>query len=521
LIFAAHNPVKMSFLDVSILWYSVKMMKVKFVLLLCVLLFFSGCRGAEEQQSKQSPIPEQKNQQQLKGCRACHPGTRHDPKHDFECTACHRGNPETTDQDIAHAGLIARPAHPDHMKETCGQCHPDKTDHIGESLHFTLKKKVNLIRQHFGPMETLNSLTEVPVIYNKPSTVPELVNDMLRRRCLRCHVYSNGDEYPYTQRGTGCGACHLSVIDGKLVSHEIISPPGDMQCMSCHYGNFVGADYYGRFQNDFNLEYRTPYTTSEPFIRPYGVEYHDLVPDIHRQAGLACIDCHGGHQLMFNPTGATVTCGSCHCMEFGQDAPLPENVAVEDNRLVLTARSTGKKYIIPQAIHPAHSEYGKEVACQVCHGQWTFTDATTNLLRSDTDDFESWDRLIVQSSSEIEALLEHNLYSGKDELPPVMHDTINGKTMPGIWFKGYTERRWERITVNRDADGIIKIFRPILDLRLSYIDEDENVIFDNVTGSGPSLLPYTPHTTGPAGLLFLNRFIDLLEKKPGESPAAQ
>jgi hypothetical protein len=324
-------------------------------------------------------------------------------------------------------------------------------------------------------------------------------------------VYSTGDDYPYTQRAAGCGACHFSVIDGKLVSHEIIGTPGDMQCMSCHYGNFVGADYYGRFQSDFNLEYRTPYTTSGPYIRPYGVEYHDLVPDIHRQRGLACVDCHGGHQLMFGASDTKITCSSCHQWQPGQSQSLPENVAAEDNQLILTARSTGKKHIIPQAVHPAHELYGKQVDCQVCHAQWTFTDATTSLLRSDTDDFETWERLAVQSSSEIEALLEHNLYSNEDELPPVMHDTITGREMPGTWFKGYTERRWERIITRRDTDGIIKIFRPILDLRVSYVDEEGDVVFDNITGTGPSLLPYTPHTTGRAGLFYLNRFADLLE----------
>ena len=510
----------MSFLDVSILWYSVKIMKGKFILLLCGLVFLSGCRGPDVPEKKQEPAAEQKTVQlQLKGCRSCHAAIKHDENHNFNCTECHRGNTESTDREKAHADLIAKPAHPDSMVETCGRCHPEKTAGISESLHFTLRKKVNLIRKHFGAAESLNNLTEVPIINDQPSTVRELVDDMLRRRCLRCHVYSTGDEYPYTQRAAGCGACHLAVINGKLVSHEIIGTPGDQQCMSCHYGNFVGADYYGRFQNDFNLEYRTPYTTSGPYFRPYGVEYHDLAPDIHQQRGLACVDCHGGHQLMFGATEIKITCTRCHQWEPGQTESLPENVAVKDSKLILTARLTGKKHVVPQAAHPDHKLYGKQVDCQVCHAQWTFTDATTHLLRSDTDNFDSWERVPVQSSSEIEALLEHNLFSEEDELAPVMHDTITGREMPGIWLKGYTERRWERITTRRDKDGIIKIFRPILDLRVSYIDEDENAVFDNVTGSGPALLPYTPHTTGPAGLFYRNRFRDLLEDKTTGSSA--
>ena len=504
----------MGFIDVAILWYSVKIMKAELILLLTTLFFLFGCREPEAEKQKQIPTEEQKMvQPRLKGCRSCHADVLADKNHDLQCSVCHQGNAEASDQEKADADLIAKPAHPDFMMKTCGNCHADKTENIGNSLHFTLRKKVNLIRDHFGEIEPLHDLTQIPIIEGKPDTVRELVDDMLRRRCLRCHVYSTGDEYPYTQRAAGCGACHMSVIDGKLVSHEIIGTPGDLQCMSCHYGNFVGADYYGRFQNDFNLEYRTPYTTSEPYVRPYGVEYHELVPDIHQQKGLVCVDCHGGHELMFNQSGTSITCSGCHQWNRENQTQLPENVAEKDGRLIMTSRSDGEKHTIPQAVHPAHKSYDDKVACEVCHAQWIFTDATTHLLRCDTDNFGAWDRLTVQSSSEIEALLEHNLYSNEDELPPMMHDTITGRVLPGIWFKGYTERRWERIKTGRDESGLIRIFRPILDLRVSYIDEEENVIFDNVSGSGPSLLPYTPHTTGPAGLYYLNRFQDLLQEE--------
>jgi hypothetical protein len=509
----------MGFLDVSILWYSVKIMKGKFILLLCGLVLLSGCREPRQKvEEQEQEVERQATVPGLTGCKACHADVRPDRDHDLECTVCHRGDAEAAEQEAAHAGLIERPAHPDIMTQTCGSCHPEQTEHIGDSLHFTLSNKVNLIRKHFGAEDTVEGLTRVPIVEGRPDTVRELTDDMLRRRCLRCHVYSVGDTYPYTQRAAGCGACHMSVIDGRLISHEIIGTPGDMQCMSCHYGNFVGADYYGRFQSDFNLEYRTPYTTSEPFARPYGVEYLELAPDIHRRAGIACVDCHGGHQLMFGLPEAEVTCRGCHLQDPGEEEKnLPEGVAVEGGRLVLTARSSGEKFIIPPAVHPAHAEYGDTVACQVCHAQWTFTDNTTHLLRSDMDDYYQWERLMVQSSSEIEALLEHNIYSDEDELDPIMHDTITGRPMYGLWFKGYTERRWERIKTGRDSDGMIRIFRPILDLRVSYINDDEQVVFDNVTGSGPALLPYTPHTTGPAGLLYLDRFLHLLQDEPVET----
>jgi hypothetical protein len=64
--------------------------------------------------------------------------------------------------------------------------------------------------------------------------------------------------------------------------------------------------------------------------------------------------------------------------------------------------------------------------------------------------------------------------------------------------------------IQEDADGVIKVFRPILDLRLSLVEADGQVSFDNVSGIGSGLLPYTPHTTGHAGLFYLDRFKHLL-----------
>jgi hypothetical protein len=91
-----------------------------------------------------------------------------------------------------------------------------------------------------------------------------------------------------------------------------------------------------------------------------------------------------------------------------------------------------------------------------------------------------------------------------------MPDSITGRSKPGIWFLGFTQRRWEDILIGRDEQGIIRVLRPILDLRISAVDKDGAVLFDNVRGAGDGLLPYTPHTTGPAGLFYEKRFQHLL-----------
>ena len=489
-------------------------MKRYLTALLFLHFFMTGCQGDEEIKTQQ-PLSSETTivSVEFQGCRTCHQAIRHDPNHNFPCIDCHKGDEQGHTETEAHTGLITRPSHPDNMAESCGECHPDNVNKCQTSLHFTLRNKVNKIREHFGTAEQLASLTEISSSPN-PTTTYELVDDLLRRRCLRCHVFYSGDTYANTQRGTGCAACHMGFGNGELISHEMIGLPGDIQCLGCHYANFVGADYYGRYEHDFGNEYRTPFTTRQEHFRPYGVEYHELMPDIHQQRGLSCVDCHNDHQTM-GSEGSNITCRACHQLpaDIQTADSLPANLKIEDSKPILIARLTGKMHPLPQMTHPAHKQYGDLVSCQVCHAQWSFNDSTTHLLRSDTDDYDYWSAQLVQSSSSVEDLIEKSLTDDLEEYPPAMADVITGEMIPGMWYKGFTERRWEKILVDTDRDGVIKVFRPILDLQLSYVDNDENVIFDNIKGTGKVLLPYTPHTTGKAGVFYLERFAHLLNKE--------
>ena len=496
----------MRFIDVAILWYSVKIMNCYFALLLIILLFLSGCRAEETPPKTQASPPAQPAMPTTGkiGCVGCHDNIKLDPAHDLPCISCHKGLDNEGRIEQAHAGLIARPAHPANMAVACGSCHPQQLKEAAQSLHFTLHNEINAIRRHFGAQAPLDAPPDIPDT-TALSTPQALADDMLRRRCLRCHVYSPGDDYPAITHGTGCSACHLPFEGGKLQSHAFV-PPTDNQCLSCHYANYVGGDYYGRYEHDYHWEYRTPYTTRNTPTRPYGIENHNLAADIHQQRGLTCIDCHqsSGHNR-----SPALTCDGCHDWRPGKPAPLLRNLQARDKTLVLTSRRSGKEYTIPAMKHPVHQLYRKSVACQVCHAQWSVNDSTTHLLLSKTDEYDPWERLTVQSSSEVETLLEHNL-GATDELPTTMRDGLTGASRPGIWYQGFGQRRWENMLIEKDTDGIIKVFRPVLDLRLSMVEADGQVIFDNIKGAGTGLRPYTPHTTGHAGLFYLDRFKHLL-----------
>jgi hypothetical protein len=523
----------LSFIHLAGLCYTVKIMRYNFIIFILFLsLNICGC-GEDEKKTASAPAQEPVKAAVTQtppppsppGCKGCHADIKLDKNHDLACADCHQGDNTTNEKAVAHQGLIADAASPGNMASTCGECHPERIETCGRSGHFTLNNAVNLVRDHFGidpAGSPLDKLTEIPDSDRPPENKEELVDDLLRRRCLRCHVYSRGDSYPYVRRGTGCAACHLRYTDGKLSGHpasHAFTVPGERQCLSCHYGNHVGSDFVGGYEHDYNWAYRTPFTTREPFLRPYGVEQHNLVPDIHQQKGMTCLDCHSGAELSGQKD--SVQCVDCHAPA-RDTLPALRNVRLDKGRLILKTGRDGKELQIPQLEHPAHAKYMQRAACQVCHAQWGFNDRATHMLLSYSDDVDPWERLAAQSSSEAESFIEHNMYSDEDEHEPTMPDQISGRRKSGIWYAGFTRRRWEDILIKMDKDNIIKVFRPILDLRLSAVDEDGEVIadFDNLTGTGSGLLPYTPHTTGPAGLFYEKRFSHLLAPRPAASNSA-
>ncbi|MFZ5776175.1 MAG: hypothetical protein ACOY3Z_11890 [Thermodesulfobacteriota bacterium] len=467
------------------------------MLTVLALTVLAGCGQAPEQKAEARAVAVAAPSQP--GCLGCHP-LHLDANHNLACTACHGGDNSASEQQAAHAGLISHPAHPDRMLESCGRCHGQQVRLAAASAHFTLANEVNLVRQAFGASDRLSSPRQIPVP-GETDTPLALVDDMLRRRCLRCHVYSSGDAYPETRRGTGCAACHLAYGDGAMQGHGFVKSPPDSQCLHCHYGNFVGADSHGRFEHDFGVEYRTPYRASGDSLRPYGVEFHQLAADVHQKAGMACIDCHSGAELMGGhggdgKGGRQVSCRSCHARGQGESFP---GLHEEKGEWLLTARLSGKRLVVPQLRHPAHRRYGGTVHCTVCHGQWSVSDQATHLLRLDRPDFERWSELTVQGSSEVEERLASE--------EAMMQDGFTGEARQGLWLMGFGLRRWEQPLIGKDEKGMLRLHRPILDLRLSMVDSQGMVRFDNLAPipAARRFLPYSPHTVGKAGAFYQER----------------
>ncbi len=468
----------------------------------------SGCQGSDRDDT--SP-------QQLlsaKGCISCHQANL-DENHRFGCTRCHNGNDQESTMEKAHIDLVSHPAHPDHFKKSCAGCHPKESQAILTNSHYNLDSYAAIISRYENltatdkRAEKKTKITTVHDIHSHQTPVngTELLEDMVRRKCLRCHMYNSGDDFSHTTRAQGCGSCHLSFSKGHLQDHHFSGKPKDNACLSCHYGNHVGFDFYGHFEHDFNEEYRTPYSITDQ-DRPYGLEYHELQPDIHQLAGMVCIDCHSQQQVMGNST-VKANCRSCHDQHALEQNKEPgiEPHATEEGCFTFTSTATGQTYLLPIMTHPAHERFGDTIDCMVCHAQWSFIDRETHLLRIDHEDFDDFERLSRDGDSWVHHILKTNIDFDSESIIPYTVDRINGERISGIWIKGYKERRWENPPVILNESGTLNISRPVLDLHLSWIDYDEETQFDNFKpfSQNRASLPYTPHTTGAAGPYYLER----------------
>ncbi len=480
---------------------------------LIVLFLLSGCSEEPEQPATTDTVSA------AAGCLSCH-DLEMDEHHRLDCTSCHGGNGRALTHDEAHLGLEVAPGRPEQAGQRCGGCHLKEVEMVAGNSHYTLIGHISAVRDAFGASSEPHSALRISAAA-QPENEMELVDDLLRRRCLRCHVYTRGDTFPAIDRGLGCAACHGPYRQAETGLHHFSRHPADAACLSCHYGNHVGFDYYGRYEHDFNEEYWTPYLSADDTAAPYGVEFHQLEPDIHHRAGLVCVDCHGRDQVMGSAAGPN--CSACHDSK-QRGSPSPAGLTDTADGPIFVSAATARSFPVPQLRHPAHAAYRDTAGCLACHARWTFNDGTTHLLRIDHDDLYDFFRLSVDGSSEVRTIIESHIDFDGAWLDPVMTDKFTGDTLPGIWLKGYLERRWEEPLFVRDDDGRISPARPILDLRLSWIDRLETPRFDNLRPrpNARLLRPYAPHTVGPAGFFYeerLRRFHIQELSPPVENPS--
>lgn len=465
-------------------------------------------------------------------CLSCHEGIEKiSDSHDLACVQCHQGNDQGKDIKTAHAGMYPNPADGKVAAKTCGTCHADQLSKVESSLMATAAGEINATRYAWGAQDTVDAIYSVngkggTKLIPTQKQSGQLVDDFLRKKCVRCHINSPAPNRMGDYRATGCAACHmvyandgqtrtgdkailaaqranneardkdpklkndLSGLNSKRgypLKHRLTTAIPTQQCVRCHSGNRVGTEYVGLFEHDTEKQYRSPRFEWNPPPSPYGMDQHTLVPDAHYRAGLACIDCHTGSEMMGNGKTAAaahqaleVTCDTCHgtpeaaARTAKLDGKDPALKAAQSNRnlsakagdevavtargtklahvkktakgLVLTSKVTGKEHLVPQLkdmkkqpVAHTVAKHVKNMECSACHSGWASMDYATHLMREDYPDFGKWARWREPDPQTLKLLTE------------LTGSLVGDQSMtPDIKFGGLKKEEWPKTAESAD-----------------------------------------------------------------------
>lgn len=336
----------------------------------------------------------------------------------------------------------------------CLVCHGKNATQCLTSEHYTLKDTLNITRKAWGIVDsniTLSSLAKPTNSITKPK---DLVDDMLRRKCLRCHLQSE----TINPSKNSCLACHNRHTNKN---DSFRAKATQKKCLKCHNNEFIGTDYLGMFPHDYDKSYRSPIDSKGYYPKTqYGIDHHYLNSDIHHLKGMDCMSCHNTKN---NTSWEKVSCKDCH-----QD---------------LSAKN--------------HINYHQNLACNTCHSAWNISSYELHLLRDDSKNYKQWDRLQLQEDEYLYNFLQ-KAKKAKIKPEPTMPDYLSGKKEKGIWYQGWKYRRWENFFLVNSDDGKIRIAKPLFQYHISYVDEKGKVILDDVSEVNgekmEAFIPTNPHT---------------------------
>jgi len=345
------------------------------------------------------------------------------------------------------------------MAQNCVECHEKEVRNYKHNMHYTLSKAINITREAWGIKDSNVTFQTLPNVKKDIKNPSDLVDDFLRRKCLKCHINSKTNiKNSGIKREVSCLACHEPhQANGKCQRDKIAID----KCLSCHNKNYIGGDYKGLFPKDEEASYRAPLRKDGRYPQvKYGIDYHHLQSDVHFQKGMTCVSCHSAKDMH---EGKKVSCSDCH-----------KNPSAKN-----------------------HSAYHKNISCSACHASWNNSSYELSVFRDDIADYAKWKKLTLQEDEYLSKFL-HDALKSKEKIKPMMPDWVSGGLKKGVWYSGYRYRRWEDFVLANSNGGKIKILRPLYQYRISYRDENGTMILDDeskINGTKiEAWIPYTPHT---------------------------
>lgn len=260
-------------------------------------------------------------------CVTCHVRPEEDPggahaRAAVGCSSCHLGNELAFDKTRAHAGMEPEPGALRTVSRTCGRvgCHVREAQRVSMSLMARASGIVSVNRWVFGEIPEPRGTASMVETLAKVDPSP--AEQHLGKLCAGCHLHTlrgNRDDAIHGN-GSGCSSCHVA---RKLPGAVPRPHPGvdarvtDDRCLGCHSRS-------GRIA----LTYEGLYEVEKEQAGACGAAattLHDGRPacraeaDVHRLAGLSCIDCHlhtdlmgDGHAWEHEEEQVEITCEACH-----------------------------------------------------------------------------------------------------------------------------------------------------------------------------------------------------------------
>ena len=392
-------------------------------------------------------------------CLTCHRGiksiSRSHPTEVFGCTVCHGGDPLSLTVKGAHKRLRGgkNPSDFRFVELSCGEapdgtpCHSGNSDplknhitRIKGSVMGHMAGAISDLLYQWNARETaepvyastysIGRLKKLPDVNLEKDGINNLTLsiDHFRKLCVRCHagVETRSGK---SSHASGCAACHAIYndrgtydgLDPTIPRDEFGHPRFHMltveipssQCLHCHNrSGREGTSYVGIMESDF---YGTPYVRGRlsPNRLMGGRFYHNMLPDVHYERGMECIDCHTGLEIMGDGKvygkmyeQLEVRCEDCHgdhekepkikalkrgdyalyASIFNPNYSLKEsdlvltsskgkfipNVKMENGKLYLYSKLSGKRFEIKTVTgdknHRAPCQGRLE--CHSCHASW-------------------------------------------------------------------------------------------------------------------------------------------------------
>lgn len=410
-------------------------------------------------------------------CVTCHVRPEEDPggahaRAAVGCSSCHLGNPLAFDKKRAHAGMEPEPGALRTVARTCGRsgCHVREAQRVATSLMARASGIVSVDRWVFGEIPAPRGAATMVGTLAKPEKSP--AEQHLSKLCGGCHLHAlrgNLDDAVHGN-GTGCSTCHVARrLPGAVPRPH---PPVDARvtddrCLGCHSRS-------GRIA----LTYEGLYEVEKAQAGSCGdaaTTLHDGRPacraeaDVHRVAGLSCVDCHlhtdlmgDGREWEHEEEQVEVTCEACHgparagdettwgevkdaisrdlLRQRGETRPPGEKVRLGRRGTPLwNLRPSGDGWVtlrkgqgvaLATRQTPADASHGlrghERLTCSSCHAAWAPTCSTCHT--SSDSDGKQWD-FATAAESPGRWVESSNGYAAR---PPALAVRPDGRIAPAI-----------------------------------------------------------------------------------------